>query len=167
MSDALGTRLEVTMPTTKTTKTKAPRSAGPGRTKRAARAKDGRRGGRYVAPAAAVLGAGALSAAGFFLREPLTDLVRVAVEGLTMTKHLAFAKLFTFAGVERKRSFLSVVMPGFGGFAVGVVSGAALALWLAPGVRRVEAATVFSRATNGTAGRAAETGSPPAVHIST
>jgi hypothetical protein len=155
------------MPTTKTTKTTTPRPAGPGRAKRAARAKHGQRGGRFAAPAAAVLGAGALTAAGLFMREPLAELVRVAVEGLTMTKHLAFAKLFTFAGVERKRSFLSVVMPGMGGFAVGLVSGAALALWLAPGVRTVAGAAAVSPSTNGTAGRAPETRSPPPVHIST
>jgi hypothetical protein len=83
-------------------------------------------------PAAAVVGAGALAAAGFVMREELAALVDVAVESLALSKRLDPDRLLGFAGLARKRSFLSAALPELGGFAVGMASGAALMLLRSP-----------------------------------
>jgi len=131
------------MPTTKTMKNAKPRSAiarGAKRAKPKASARHeesfGARASGFVLPSAAVLGTGALAAAGFVMREELAHLMHGAIERMTMTTrsvgNISVAKMLALAGMERKRSFFSMAIPELGGLAVGLVSGAALALWLAP-----------------------------------
>jgi hypothetical protein len=75
-------------------------------------------------PAAAVVGAGAIAAAGFVMRREIASLV----ESLELSKRLDPERLLGFAGLARKRSFLSYLLPELGGFAVGIGAGAALML---------------------------------------
>jgi hypothetical protein len=91
---------------------------------------------KHAAPVAAVLGAGALATAGVIMRDQLAELAHLALaEGINATKSLNLKKLLGYVGLERRRSSLSAFLPGLGMLALGLMSGAALTYWLAPGLR--------------------------------
>lgn len=130
------------MSTTKTMKKAASHASKGSAVKAKPKAPEGRRGrgganlrGRsasLVVPTAAALGTGALVAGAFILREELAELMHAAVDGMRMTRRIAYPRLLAFAGLKPRRSFLSAAMPEVAGLAIGLVSGAALTLWLAP-----------------------------------
>jgi hypothetical protein len=87
---------------------------------------------KYALPGAAVLGAVALTGAGILMRARLAELAQTAVaEGFAATKKLSFGRVLGYAGLERQRSILSVLLPRTGALAVGILVGAALTVWLA------------------------------------
>jgi hypothetical protein len=122
-------------------------------------------------PAAAVLGTGALAAAGFVMREELAELMHTAVETFTMTSRVGSKKLLGLAGLQRRPSLFAMVLPEIGGFAAGLASGAVLTMLLAPKSKRaVESAEHFvengaaSGLKNASSMHTAAIGSSPVVH---
>jgi hypothetical protein len=90
-----------------------------------------RQAARYAAPTAAVLGTGAIAAAGVIMRKQLIELASAALaEGMSATKDLNLGKLLGYLGLTRRRSLLSASLQSAGILALGFASGAALIYWL-------------------------------------
>jgi hypothetical protein len=88
---------------------------------------------RYAAPSLAVLGAVATTAATILMKARLAKFAQTAVdEARAAASSLSFGGLLAHAGLQRKPSLGSTLLPAIGALVVGAVSGAALTAWLTP-----------------------------------
>ncbi len=96
----------------------------------------------YLAPGAAVLGSGLLTAVGVVLRKQLGHLLETAIEGArsqggTVVDQLDVGKLLSLVGLQRTSRGPLVGM-GIGA-AAGMLAGSALTLWLGPMIKEAMA----------------------------
>jgi hypothetical protein len=65
------------------------------------------------------------------MREPLARVSRnLLTEGASLAQHLSISELLSLAGLERRRSALSTVVPALGAFLVGTAAGSVALLWM-------------------------------------
>jgi hypothetical protein len=90
-----------------------------------------------LVPLAATAGFGLLAATGVILRKQLLQMAEGALhsaasQGKALGKNVSFERMLSLAGLQRKRSFMNMTLPGLGGLVVGLAAGSALAIFLGP-----------------------------------